>query len=166
MDPHDHGAARDLIHRWWCDYDEGRLDRLEPLLAEDVHSSSRTDTGDHPHEEFIRSDQHGASDAFAWTRDHRRHSPYPLRHNQLNLHVVAERNDEIDLEGYLMVTRITDGRPVLLSTGISRWTLRMTDGSYRILGKHTVLDSAESVEFHESPLVADREKSWTRRSTQ
>ena len=160
MTTHDHAAAREFIHRWWFDYDEGRLDRLVPLMADDLHSSSRTDTGNHPHEEFIRSDQHGREESATWMAEHRRHSPYPLRHNQLNLHVVAERNDEIDLEGYLLVTRITDGKPTLLSTGISRWTLRATADGYRAVRKETVLDSAESVEFHTSPLVADRERAW------
>lgn len=160
MAVHDHAEARDLIHRWWFHYDEGNLGDLAPLLADDVHSSSRTDTGTHPHEEFIRSDQRGSAESFAWTKDHRRHSPYPLRHNQLNLHVVAERGDEIDLAGYLLVTRITDGRPALLSTGITRWTLRRTGDGYRIARKETVLDSADSVEFHQSPLVAERERTW------
>ena len=160
MSIHDHGSAKDLIHRWWFDYDEGDLGRIAPLLADDVHTSSRTDTGTHVHEEFIRSDQHGRSESLAWTIEHRRHSPYPLRHSQTNLHVVAERGDEIDLAGYLVVSRITNGRPDVMSTGISRWTLRMTDAGYRVVAKHTVLDSAESVEFRESELVADRMRTW------
>lgn len=159
-DEHDVAAARDFVHHWWFAYDEGRLEDLAPLVAVDCHFSSRTDTGTHPHEDFIRSDQHGRDDAIAWTRDHRRHSPYPLRHNQPNLHVVAVRGDEIDLAGYLMVTRIVDGRPDLMSTGISRWTLRRTADGYVAVRKETVLDSAESVEFHTSVLVADREQNW------
>lgn len=160
MTAHDHRAAIELVHRWWFDYDEGHLDRLAPLLDDEVHSSSRTDTGTHPHEDFIRSDQHGREASLAWTIDHRRHSPYPLRHNQTNLHVVAERGDEIDLAGYLVVSRTTGGRPEVMSTGISRWTLRWTDDGYRILRKETVLDSAESVEFRSSALVADRMRTW------
>ncbi len=160
MTIHDHSVVRDFLSRYWFDYDEGNLGRIAALLTDDVHSSSRTDTGMHPHEEFIRSDEHGRNDAIAWMVDHRRNSPYPLRHNMTNIHIVAERDDEIDVAGYLMVTRIMNGRPDLMSTAISRFTLRLTADGYRVAFKETVLDSAESVEFHTSELVRDRMSDW------
>src|SRR3954470_3435864 len=94
MAVHDHLAAHQLINRWWFNYDEGHLDALTELLTEDCHLISRTELGTHPHEEFIKSDSRGRDASIAWTREHRRHSPYPLRHHAANIHVVAERDDE------------------------------------------------------------------------
>ena len=112
MTTHDRLAAHELIHRWWLNYDEGHLDVLEGLLTDDCHTSSRTDTGDHPFEEFIRSDCHGRATAMAWMREHRKQSPYPLRHHGANIHVTAERGDELDVASYLFVTQIVDRRPL------------------------------------------------------
>lgn len=160
MIEHDRLAAHELVHRWYLDYDEGRLERLADLLTDDCHFSSRTETGTHPHEEFIASDQRGAASCMAWTAEHRAHSPYPLRHNASNLHVSEQRADELDLACYLFVTRITGRSPVALSSGIVRWTLRLAPGGYRIAAKHTVLDSIESAPFAEVDFVSDRMGSW------
>jgi hypothetical protein len=157
---HDRFAAHELIHRWWWNYDEGHLDVLEGLMTEDCHTSSRTELGTHPHEEFIRSDCRGRDAVMAWKRDHRRHSPYPLRHNAANVHVVAERGDELDVDSYLSVTQIVDRRPSTLSSGLVHWTLALTDDGYRVRRQDTVLDSIESAPFHEVDHVADREKLW------
>lgn len=160
MTVHDRLAAHELIHQWWFNYDEGRLDVCERLLAEDCHLSSRTELGTHPQEEFIRSDSHGREAAMAWTRQHRAHSPYPLRHHAANVHVVAERGDEIDLESYLFVTQIIDRRPSTLSSGLVHFTLVMTPDGYRIRRKEVVLDSIESAPFAQVDFVADRQASW------
>jgi len=160
MTGHDHLAAHQLIHRWWFNYDEGRLDVLADLLTEDCHTRSRTETGRHPREEFIRSDAHGPDAVMAWTREHRAHSPYPLRHHAANIHVTAERGDEIDLDSYLFVTRIVDRTPSALSSGIAHFTLARTDTGYRIRSKDVVLDSIESAPFREVEFVADRRKDW------
>ena len=160
MTGHDRFAAHETVNRYWFNYDEGHLDVCERLLTEDCHLSSRTELGNHPFEEFIRSDTRGRAEAIAWTREHRRNSPYPLRHHAANLHVVAERGDEIDLESYLFVTQIVDRRPSTLSSGIVHLTLVLGPDGYRIRRKDVVLDSIESVPFHEVALVAEREKTW------
>ena len=160
MTIHDRFAAHELIHQWWFNYDEGHLDVLERLLTDDCHLSSRTELGTHPHEEFIRSDSHGRDAAMAWTKDHRKHSPYPLRHNASNVHVIAERGDEIDLESYLFVTQIIDRRPSTLSSGLVHFTLVRTADGYRIGRKDVVLDSIASAPFHEVEFVADRQQTW------
>jgi len=160
MTVHDRFAAHELIHRWWFNYDEGHLDVLSDLLTDDCHLSSRTELGNHPYEEFIRSDSVGRDAAMAWTREHRQHSPYPLRHHAANVHVVAERDDEIDLESYLFVTQIIDRTPSTLSSGLVHLTLVHTADGYRIRRKDVVLDSIESAPFESVDFVADRQKSW------
>jgi SnoaL-like domain len=160
MNEHDHLAAHEVVQKWWFNYDEGHLDVCEGLLADDCHLSSRTELGTHPHEEFIRSDSHGREAAMRWTKEHRKHSPYPLRHNAMNVHVVAERGDEIDLASYLFVTQIADRRPSTLSSGLVHFTLVHTPDGYRIRRKDVVLDSITSAPFHEVEFVADRQKTW------
>jgi hypothetical protein len=160
MTRHDRFAAHEFINRYWFNYDEGHLDVIAGLLTEDCHLSSRTETGQHPHEAFIRSDNHGRDTAMAWTKDHRRHSPYPLRHHAANVHVVAERGDELDLESYLFVTQIIERKPSTLSSGIVHWTLKLTDDGYRVRRKDVVLDSIESAPFDQVSFVADRQQRW------
>ena len=156
---HDRFAAHELVHRYWFNYDEGNLDLLETFWTEDCHITSRTDTGDHPFESFIAADARGP-DAVAWTKDHRQHSPYPLRHNATNIHVTAERSDELDIESYLFVTQIIDGKPSALSSGIARFTLVRTADGYRVRRQEVVLDFIESAPFEDVDLVVGRMKSW------
>jgi 3-phenylpropionate/cinnamic acid dioxygenase small subunit len=160
MTTHDRFAAHEFVARYWFNYDEGHLDLLAGLLTDDCHLRSRTERGDHPHEEFIRSDNRGVDAAMAWTREHRRHSPYPLRHQATNVHVVAERGDEIDLESYLFVTQIVERKPSTLSSGIVHWTLLLTADGYRLKAKDVVLDSIESIAFQDVPEVKARIDSW------
>lgn len=160
MAAHDHFAAHELVHRYWFHYDEGHLDVIEGLLLEECHVTSRTETGQHPFEEFIASDNQGREAAMAWTRDHRMHSPYPLRHNATNVFVVAERGNELDVESYLFVTQIVDQKPSPLSSGIVHWTLVLTDDGYKVRSKDVVLDSITSGEFHTIGFVADRMARW------
>ena len=160
MTTHDRFAAHEFIHRWWFNYDEGNLDTLFPMLTDDCRVRSRTERGDHPHEQFIASENQGREAAIAWTKDHRRHSPYPLRHNATNVFVTAIRGDEIDLDSYLFVTQIRDNKPSALSSGVVHFTLRLTEDGYRLKAKETVRDSIESVAFEAVPQVSDRTARW------
>jgi 3-phenylpropionate/cinnamic acid dioxygenase small subunit len=160
MTTHDRFAAHEFIHRYWVEYDEGNLDALRTLLADDCHLRSRTETGKHLYEEFIASDNVGIEAAMTWTAEHRRQSPYPLRHQASNIYVVAERGDELDVESYLFVTQIIERKPSTLSSGLVHWTLRLTDDGYRVLYKDVVLDSIESSAFEAVPEVAARMERW------
>ena len=160
MSGHDHFAAHQLINRWWYTYDEGALDVIEGLITDDCHTSSRTELGTHPQEEFIRSDCHGRAEVMAWKKEHRRHSPYPLRHHAVNVHVVAERGEELDLDSYLFVTQVRDRRPSTLSSGLVHWTLVRDGDAYRVRRQEVVLDSIESAPFHAVGFVAGREGRW------
>jgi SnoaL-like domain len=160
MTVHDHFAAHEVIHRWWFNYDEGKLDVIARMLTADCHTSSRTELGQHPHEEFIRGDNRGHDDVMAWTKKHRAGSPYPLRHNATNIHVVAERGDELTLDSYLFVTQIVERKPSPLSSGIVHWVLVLTKSGYRVREKHVVLDSIESAPFQQVDFVSGRQATW------
>jgi SnoaL-like domain len=148
--------AVDLLHRWYVNYDEGRFDVLEPLVTDDVVFRSRSDTGKHPLEETFRCDVSGAQAALAWTRKHRLESPYPLRHNINNAYVVARRGDEMDLEAYMFVTTVVDGRPFPISTALCTATVREVRGACRLAFKDVVLDTLTSVPLQEIKRVVPR----------
>ena len=160
MAEHDRLVAHEFVHHWWFNYDEGNLDVLSGLVTEDCHLRSRTETGSHPYEEFIASDNRGAEAAMSWTKDHRRLSPYPLRHQASNVFVASTRGEEIDLKSYLFVTQIIALTPSTLSSGIVHWTLRLTANSYRLLSQDVVLDSIESALFQDVPHVSGRMAAW------
>ena len=94
---------QDLVARWWFNYDEGNFNVLEGLLTDDVHFSCRTDSGATDYEEFVRADYRGRDAVMAWQTDHRLHSPYPLRHNGTNVHIVEQRGDEATFASYIAV---------------------------------------------------------------
>jgi SnoaL-like domain len=143
---HDIASVQELIGRWWFDYDEGHFERFTALLTADVHFTCRTDTGTTAYEDFVRADVRGREEVAAWQTDHRRRSPYPLRHNGTNTHVVARRQDEIDFASYILVTQIVEG-VAPLSTAIVTGTVRDEDGTLRIAALHVVLDTMQSVAF-------------------
>jgi hypothetical protein len=142
-------VIQDLISRWWFNYDEGNFDVLADLLTEDVHFSCRTDTGMTDYEEFVRADHRGRNEVMAWQTDHRRNSPYPLRHHGANVHVTEQRGSEAAFASYIFVSQIVGGVSPL-STGIVRGTVRTADGELRIAELDVVLDTMESKPFHET----------------
>jgi len=141
--------AVEALHRWYVNYDEGRFEVLEKLVTDDVHFTTRSDTGKHPQEASFRCDARGREAALAWTREHRLASPSPLRHDIANAYVTTTRTSEVDLEAYLFVTTIADGRPLPMSSGLCTVTVRNHGGEYRIARKHVVLDTVTSVPFAE-----------------
>jgi hypothetical protein len=102
------------------------------------------------YEEFVRADFHGRDDVMAWQREHRLDSPYPLRHNGTNVHVVARRGDEADFSSYIYVTQIVDGVSNL-STAIVTGTVRRDGNGLRLAALHVALDTMTSTPLREQP---------------
>jgi hypothetical protein len=144
----DPAAIQDLVSRWWWNYDEGNFKVLGELLTEDVHFSCRTDSGATDYEEFVRADYRGRNEVMAWQTDHREHSPYPLRHNGTNVHVVEQRENEATFSSYIFVSQIVGGVSPL-STGIVNGTVRVEGDALRIGELEVVLDTMESKPFNE-----------------
>jgi SnoaL-like domain len=141
-------AIQDLIGRWWFNYDEGNFKVLEELLSEDAHFSCRTDSGATDYEEFVRADYTGRADVMAWQTDHRLNSPYPLRHNGTNVHVVEQREGEATFASYIFVSQIVGGVSPL-STAIVNGTVRLDGDALRIAALEVVLDTTDSKPFNE-----------------
>ena len=140
--------VQDLVARWWWNYDEGNFDVLASLLTDDVHFSCRTDSGTTDYEEFVRADYSGRDAVMAWQTDHRLHSPYPLRHNGTNVHIVEQRDGEAAFASYIFVSQIVGG-VAPLSTAIVNGRVRREDNSLLLAELEVVLDTMESKPLNE-----------------
>jgi len=154
----DAAAMQELVGRWWVNYDEGRFDELTRPLADDVHFTCRTDTGATDYEEFVRCDLIGRDAVMAWQRQHRLDSPYPLRHNSTNVHVVDRRGDEASFCSYIFVTQIAGGVSNL-STGLVEGAVRREGEELRLAALHVVLDTMTSTPLREQLARATTEAS-------
>ena len=139
----DAASVHDLISRWWFHYDQGDFDELKRLVTSDVHFACRTDTGTTDYEDFVRADLHGRDDVISWQRQHRLDSPYPLRHNGTNVHIVDHRGTEATFASYIFVTQITEGVSNL-STAIVRGTVRDEDSTLLLADLDVTLDTMTS----------------------
>ncbi len=142
-------SVQELMGRWWFNYDEGNFDVLAGVLAPDVHFSCRTDSGTTEYEDFVRADLHGRDAVMRWQETHRINSPYPLRHNGTNVHIVDRRGAEAWFASYLLVTQIVDGQVSILSTAIVNGSVRAVDGGLQLTLLEVVLDTESSVAFGE-----------------
>jgi hypothetical protein len=142
-------ALHELLHRWWWSYDEGHFDVLQSLIAPDIHFTCRTDTGTTDFEEFVRADVRGTADFMAWQSEHRANSPYPLRHNGTNAHIVHDDGDRATFASYIFVTQMVAGAVSNLSTAVVHGAVVATDAGLRLAELHVVLDTMDSVVFSE-----------------
>jgi hypothetical protein len=140
--------VQDVVARWWWNYDEGNFDVLTALLTDDAHFTCRTDSGTTDYEDFVRADYSGRDAVMAWQTDHRLHSPYPLRHNGTNVHVVEQQGDEATFASYITVSQIVGGVSPL-STAIVTGRVRRESDGLHLAELHVVLDTMESKPFNE-----------------
>jgi hypothetical protein len=138
-----------VIGHWWYAYDQGDFRTLAELLTDDIHFSCESDTGTTAFEEFIRCDTRGRAEVMAWQTDHRLNSPYPLRHNGTNVHLVRTDGDEADFASYIFVTQIVEGAVSPLSTGLVRGTVRESSDGIRIAQLRITLDTQSSIPLAE-----------------
>lgn len=143
----DLGAVQDAIGRWWVNYDEGRFAVWPDLLTDDVHFTCRSDTGATDYEEFIRADVRGRDTVIRWQTEHRRNSPYPLRHNATNVHLTGRDGADATFASYLFATQIVGGAVTNLSSGQVSGAVRAVDGTPRLAALHVVLDTMNSEPF-------------------
>jgi len=143
----DPAALADLLGKWWFNYDEGNFDVLANLLTEDVHFTCRTDNDTVAWAEFARADTSGRDTVMKWQTAHRQDSPYPLRHNGSNVHIVDQRGDEATFASYIHVTQVMNESPVSVPGGIVTGTVRREGDMLRIAEFNVVLDTMNSDVF-------------------
>jgi hypothetical protein len=139
----------EVLGRWWYNYDEGNFDVLRSLLTDDTQFTCRSSSGDCAYEEFIRADVRGVDAVMEWQTQHRLGSPYPLRHNGTNHHIVDRHTDGVTFGSYIAVTQMVNGMPALLPAGIVNGRMTSVDGTVLIAEMHVILDTDDSVVFSE-----------------
>ena len=147
----DSGDVQNLVTGWWFDYDQGNFDVWPDYFTSDTHFSCQSDTGKTDYEEFIRADLHGRDDVVAWQIEHRKNSPYPLRHNGTNVHVTAANEAEAQFRSYIFVTHNVGGVVTNLSSGIVLGTARVENGKLRLADVRVILDTMDSEVFSAAP---------------
>jgi hypothetical protein len=143
----DLAAVQGLLAGWWFDYDEGDFEAFPRYFTHDARFSCRSDSGATAFEDFIRADIRGRDDVVAWQVDHRRGSPYPLRHNATNVHLTVTRAAEADYRSYLFVTQVLGGAVSNLASGRCVGTVREEEGAVRLAALRVVLDFTDSELF-------------------
>jgi len=143
----DPAALANLLGKWWFNYDEGNFDVLTTLLTDDVHFTCRTDTDTVAWAEFARADARGRDTVMAWQTEHRRNSPYPLRHNGTNVHIVEQHGNVASFASYISVSQVANEMPVPLPGGVVRGVVRREHDELRIAELHVVLDTMTSDVF-------------------
>ena len=146
----DLSAVQNLVAGWWFDYDQGNFDAWSDYFTADAHFSCRSDSGQTDFEDFIRADVTGREAVVAWQIQHRRDSPYPLRHNGTNVHITTTRGEEADFRSYLFVTQIVGGGVANLASGQCLGTVRVEDGAVRIADLRVILDFTNSELFSDA----------------
>lgn len=142
--------VQDLLARWWFNYDNGTFAELPELLTEDTQLKVRTDSGTTDYEEFVRADVSGRDDVMAWQRQHRLDSPYPLRHNATNVHLVGVDGQDVRFASYLFVTQVESVLPVGVSSAVVTGSVRRVDGKVRFASMDVTLDMTTSVTYREA----------------
>jgi hypothetical protein len=139
--------VQNLLASWWFEYDQGNFEVWPDFFTSDAHFSCRSDSGQTQFEEFIRADVTGRDEVLSWQIEHRRNSPYPLRHNATDVHVTTSGEAEADFRFYLFVTQIVGGAVSNLSSGICLGAARREAGAVRIADLRVILDFTDSELF-------------------
>jgi SnoaL-like domain len=136
-----------LLASWWFDYDQGNFDVWPDYFTEDAHFSCRSDSQATAFEEFVTAEVRGRDDVVGWNVEHRNQSPYPLRHNGTNIHLVANEGDSCSFRSYIFVTQVVGGGISPLASGICLGSARLEEGRWRLADLRLMLDFADSEVF-------------------
>jgi hypothetical protein len=83
----------------------------------------------------------------AWNVEHREQSPYPLRHNGTNIHLIGTEEGDSRFRSYIFVTQIVGGGVAPLATGICLGSVRHEENRWRLSDLRLMLDFADSQVF-------------------
>ena len=138
------GEVQGLVSAWWFDYDQADFDAWPSYFTTDAHFSCRSDSRATPFEEFVTADVRGRDAVVAWNMQHRNESPYPLRHNGTNVHVVFSDQHQCTFRSYVLVTQIVGMGVSPLASGVVVGAARLEDGRLRFAEMEVVLDFTDS----------------------
>ncbi|OBB98833.1 polyketide cyclase [Mycobacterium sp. 852013-50091_SCH5140682] len=115
---------QDFVGNFWFHYDEAHYGEMAAAFAEDAAYLSRSDSGSCPFEEALAADLSGAAAIIPWLTEHRRASPYPLRHHATNLHITGTEDGVTYARFYIFVNQVTNFVPFAVSSGVTHVGVR------------------------------------------
>jgi hypothetical protein len=136
---------QEFIAGFWYHYDEAHYDELAARYAEDVHYLTRSDSGASPFEELMSPELHGRDAVIAWLSEHRKQSPYPLRHHATNVHRTGTEGDVTYARFYILVNQIANFVPFAVSSGVANVAVRRGANGLAFTKMDIILDTTNSV---------------------
>ena len=114
---------------------------------------TRSDSGASPFEELMSPELHGRDAVMEWLSEHRKQSPYPLRHHATNVHRTGTHGDVTRARFYILVSQIANFVPFAVSSGVVNVGIRRAATGLVFTEMDVVLDTQNSVLLAE--LTAD-----------
>jgi hypothetical protein len=136
---------QEFIASFWYHYDEAHYDELAASYAEDVHYVTRSDSGASPFEELMSPELHGRGEVMEWLSDHRKQSPYPLRHHATNVHRTGTDGEVTHARFYIFVNQTANFVPFAVSSGVVHVGVRRATDGLMFTKMDVVLDTRNSV---------------------
>lgn len=136
---------QEFIGSFWFHYDEADYDELAACYAEDVHYLTRSDSGASPFEELMSPELHGRDAVMEWLSEHRKQSPYPLRHHATNVHRTGTDGAVTRARFYILVNQIANFVPFAVSSGVVNVGVRREATGLVLTEMDVVLDTQNSV---------------------
>ncbi|OBJ03524.1 polyketide cyclase [Mycobacterium sp. 1245499.0] len=136
---------QEFIASFWYHYDEADYDALAASYAEDVRYLTRSDSGASPFEELMSPELTGRDAVLEWLSEHRKQSPYPLRHHATNLHRTGSDGDVTRARFYIFVNQIADFVPFAVSSGVVNVGVRRGADGLQFSEMDVILDATNSV---------------------
>lgn len=136
---------QEFIAGYWYAYDEANYDEMAAAKADDMRFITRSDSGASPFEELMSPELRGRDAVMEWLTDHRKQSPYPLRHHATNLHRTGSDGTVTRARFYLYVNQIANFVPFGVSSGVANVAVRRGANGLEFTEMEMVLDTTNSV---------------------
>lgn len=150
---------QEFIAAFWYHYDEANYDELAASYAHDVHYLTRSDSGASPFEELMSPELDGRDAVIEWLSEHRKQSPYPLRHHATNVHRTGTDSGVTRARFYIFVNQIANLVPFAVSSGVVNVGVRRGPDGLEFTDMDVVLDATNSVllsELHSGTATASQ----------
>lgn len=136
---------QEFIAGFWYHYDEAHYDEMAAAYAQDAHYLTRSDSGASPFEDLMSPELNGRDAVMGWLSEHRKQSPYPLRHHATNVHRTGTDGDVTRARFYILVNQIANFVPFAVSSGVVNVGVRRGANSLEFTEMDVILDATNSV---------------------
>jgi hypothetical protein len=135
---------QEFIAAFWYHYDEAHYDVMAAGYAEDIRYISRSDSGASPFEELMSPELRGREAVMEWLVEHRKQSPYPLRHHGTNVHRTGTDDEVTRARFYIFVNQIANFVPFAVSSGVANVGVRRGANGLEFTEMEVILDTTNS----------------------